>query len=212
MKVIETNGITYIEKFDTCEEWYWGTDYVSGDLYEAEEVFRAGKRFQPNRLIFVHYPDGKVYEPIMAKENQYFGDPAFIEGEIYILLVNFDKKIIQLIQCAQDMETLTVITEIQLNEMKDCYNLRIDGSPLMITRQGGDNLFQIIWPEKVEFPIEETESFLLRKDGELIFSEWYEGTEYEESVNIREYPSGNLIRKISGSVRKMPNKQHWILR
>ena len=26
MKIIETNGITYLEKFDSCTEWYWGTE------------------------------------------------------------------------------------------------------------------------------------------------------------------------------------------
>ena len=41
MKIIETNGITYLEKFDCCSEWYWGTNYTSGDLYEAEEIDEA---------------------------------------------------------------------------------------------------------------------------------------------------------------------------
>ena len=38
MKRIETQGITYIEPLDGSRgAWYWGTDYASGDLYEAEE-------------------------------------------------------------------------------------------------------------------------------------------------------------------------------
>lgn len=212
MKVIETNGITFLEKFDSCMEWYWGTDYTCGDLYEAEEVFLAGKRFEPNRLIFVHYPDGNVFEPIKAKENQYFGNPAYIDGIIYILLVNFEEKIIRIFQCSNNMEEAFVITEIQLGEVKDCYNLRIDGSPLMITRQGGDNYFQIIWPEKVCFSIEDRESFFIRKDGKLYFSQWHEDPTYREEINIREYLTGNLIEKISGSVITMPDEQNWILR
>ena len=43
MKIIETDGITYLEKLDSCLEWYWGTNYASGDLYEAEEIFLSGK-------------------------------------------------------------------------------------------------------------------------------------------------------------------------
>ena len=39
MKKIRTNGITYLENLDTSSEWYLGTDYACGDLYEAEEVF-----------------------------------------------------------------------------------------------------------------------------------------------------------------------------
>lgn len=212
MKVIETNGITYLEKFDTCTGWYWGTDYACGDLYEAEEVFLDGKRFKPNRLIFIHYPDGNVYEPIKAKEKQYFGSPAYIDGVIYILLVNFEEKQIRLVRCSHDMEELSIITEIPLNEVKDCYNPKIDGSPVMITRQGGDDHFQIIWPEKVDFLIGERENFFVRTDGKLLFSEWNEDPEYREHINVREYPSGNLIEKISGAVITMPDKQNWILR
>ena len=32
MKIIETDGITYLEKFDSCSEWYWGCNYASGDF------------------------------------------------------------------------------------------------------------------------------------------------------------------------------------
>lgn len=92
MKTIETNGVTYLETFDSCSEWYWGSNYTSGDLYEAEEIFLSGKQIEPNRLIFVHYPDGKVYEPIFAKEKQYLGRPSFIDG-----LVLCQEKVIELI-------------------------------------------------------------------------------------------------------------------
>jgi len=41
LKVIDTGGILNIHPLDNCPEWYWGTDYSCGDLYEAEEVFRC---------------------------------------------------------------------------------------------------------------------------------------------------------------------------
>lgn len=212
MKIIETNGITYLEKFDESTEWYWGTDYTCGDLYEAEEVFLRGCICEPNRLIFVHYPDGNVFEPIKAKENQYFGSPAYIDGVIYILFVNFDEKLIHIVRCLPEMEELSTVTEISLNEVKDCYNLKIDGSPIMLTRQGSDNRFQIIWPEKVDFYIGERESFFARKNDKLFFSEWHEESKYREEINVREYPTGNLIEKMSGVIMTMPDKENWILR
>lgn len=211
MKTINTNGITYLEKFVTSEEWYWGTDYACGDLYEAEDVFLMGKRFEPNRLIFVRYPDGIVYEPMKAKENQYFGNPAYIDGKIYILLVNFEEKAIRVFQYAYDKENLILIVEIPLCEVKDCYNLNLDASPLMLTRQSGGNQFQIIWPEKVEFTIGARESFLFRNGEKLFFSEWHEDSEYREEVNIRKYPNGELLEKIDGTVMTMPNGEKWIL-
>ena len=40
IKKIHTGGITYIQPLTGTDEWYWGTDYTSGDLYEAEELYR----------------------------------------------------------------------------------------------------------------------------------------------------------------------------
>ena len=212
MKIIETKGITYLERFNASTDWYWGTDYACGDLYEAEEVFLNGEKFEPNRLIFVHYPDGKVFEPIKAKENQYFGSPLYIDGDIYILLVNFEEQVIRILKWLYKTEELFIVTELPLTEAKDCYNLRIDGSPIMVTRQSTDNHFQIIWPEKVDFLIGERESFFCRKDEILLFSEWHEDPDYREEINVREYPSGQLIKKISGAIMPMPNGEDWILK
>ena len=211
MKVIETKGITYLERFDGCTDWYWGTDYSCGDLYEAEEVFLQGKRFEPNRLIFVHYPDGTVFEPMKATENQYFGRPAYMDGNIYVLFVNFAERCIRIMKWRYDIEELSIVVQIPLGEVEDCYNLCIAGSPIMLTRQGGDHYFQILWPEKVDFLMEERESFWMRKDEKLLFTQWHEDPEYREEIHVREYPSGKLLEKMSGSVMAMPNEETWIL-
>ena len=136
MKVIETNGFTYLEKFDSCLEWYWGTNYTSGDLYEAEEIFLSGKQVEPNRLIFVHYPDGNIFEPIKSEKNQYFGVPAYMDGLIYILHVSFVEKMIRVYQCSDNMLETVLTLEISLSTVKDCYNLKLDGFPLMETCWG----------------------------------------------------------------------------
>ena len=36
MKRIITNGITNLEPLHGSSEWYWGADYASNELYEAE--------------------------------------------------------------------------------------------------------------------------------------------------------------------------------
>ena len=212
MKIIETNGITYLEKFDCCSEWYWGTNYTNGDLYEAEEIYLSGKEIEPNRLIFVHYPDGTVVEPIKADKSQYFGMPACIDGSIYILLVSFKEKKIRIYQCSPNMDNIVLSVDLPLNTVKDCYNLKIDGNPLMLTRQGGENRFQIIWPDQVEFDIGIRENFCFKRDDKLYFSEWHVDSDYREEINIREYPTGKLIEKISGAEMILPDGQSWILR
>lgn len=212
MKIIETNGITYLEKFDCCSEWYWGTNYTSGDLYEAEEIYLSGKEIEPNSLIFVRYPDGTVFEPIKPDKSQYFGMPAYVNGSIYILLVSFKEKKIRIYQCSPNMDNIVLTVELPLNTVKDCYNLKIDGNPLMLTRQGGENRFQIIWPDQVEFDIGIRERFCFKRDDKLYFSEWHEDPDYREEINIREYPTGKLIEKISGAEMILPDGQSWILR
>ena len=212
MKIIETNGITYLEKFDGCSEWYWGTNYTNGDLYEAEEIYLSGGQIEPNRLIFVHYPDGKVFEPIKSELNQYFGLPAYVNGSVYILRVAFEEKKIRVYQCSADMYETVLIVELPLSKVKDCYNLKLDGSPLMLTRQGAENLFQIIWPEQVEFNIGVRESFCFKRNDKLYFSEWHEDPNYREEINVREYPTGKLLEKIPGTEMTMPDGQRWILR
>ena len=75
MRIIPAGGITYLAPLTGSRIWYWGTDYTSGDLYEAEELYRDGHRISRNRLIFVHAPDGRVAEPVRAREGQYSVSP-----------------------------------------------------------------------------------------------------------------------------------------
>ena len=63
MKAIDIHGMTNMELVrGETDEWYWATDYIHGDLYEAEELFRQGHPVRSNRLYLIHYPDGTVYD------------------------------------------------------------------------------------------------------------------------------------------------------
>ncbi len=211
MKIIETNGIAYIELLAENSGWYCGTDYSSGDLYEAEEMYLNGTKIKPNRVIFIHRPDGKLVEPVKAKENQYLGRPTQIDGIIYILLVDFEKKIIRIIDCGEALEHLATVVELPLSEITDCYNLLMKGYPLMLTRQGGENDFEVIWPKKVSFSIGPSESFLYTKDDKFFFSRWLEDPDYREEVVIRDC-EGNILEINQGSIFITPTGEEWILR
>ncbi len=211
MRFIKIKGITHIEKFEKSEEWYWGTNYSCGDLYEAEEIFNAGNKFEPNVLRFVHYPDETVYEPIAPAENMYFGRPVYFDGCVYVLTVNFESKNICITRCMQDMQKTEPVAEIPLEEIKDCYNLMIDDSFLMLIRQGHENDFQIIWPKKASFNISERESYCFREGGRLYFSKWTEDPEYREEIIIRKYPTGEIVETVEGILFKMPDGQNWVL-
>ncbi|MBR6473800.1 MAG: hypothetical protein IKS99_08790 [Firmicutes bacterium] len=210
-KTIPAHGISYMETLEGTENWRWGMDYTNGDLYEAEDLFRDGHEITSNRLIFVSYPEGKVYEPIKAGEGQYLGRPAYSQGGIFCLLVDFRASVIRILKCLENMEGTEMVIELPLDTVKDCYNLMLDTEPLTLVRQGHENDFQIVWPESGDFAIGSTESFYFRDGDRLIFSKWYEDPYYREETVIRAYPAGEVIEEIRGALIRMPDGSKWIL-
>lgn len=211
MKPINTKGITYLEKLEGTTKWYWGTDYIHGDLYEAEELFNNNHKIKSNTLLFVSYPDGKVIEPIKAQDGQYFGRPIYYNNNIIILIVDFNKQLIKLEHYDDITSEIVNIVSIPLSEVKDCYNLMLNTYPLMLTREGNENVFEIIYPNKIQFPIGNGESFYFRKDDHLYFSVWVEDEQYREEVIIRDINTGDIIEKKAGAITVMPDGQVWLL-
>lgn len=206
---IETGGIGCLEKMNGTD-WQCGSDYTSGDLYEAEELFRDGHPIRKNRLVFVRCPEPRLYEPIRAEDGQYFGRPCFWDGSIYILLVDFPQEEIRIYRCAADMESAEIHVRLSLNTVPDCYNLMLDAAPLTLTRQGHENTFQVVWPERGSFAIEPTESFDSREGERLVFSKWYEDPDYREEVVVRKYPTGEVLERANGTLMTMPDGQKWL--
>ena len=211
MRIIKTNGVFNFTEIEGSNGWYWCCDYASGDLYEAEELYKHNNPIKNNRLVFIHYPDGRVIEPIIAKEGQYFGAPTYDNGNLQILMVDFPMAVIRIFQHDHTKDETTLRAEIVLTEIKDCYNLMFANSPLMVIRQGFENFFQIIWPEKAEFFIGNRETFYSRDGDKLYFSRWFEDTDYREEVVIRKYPSGEIIEVNQGVLIEMPDGQRWVL-
>lgn len=210
MKVIETKGICYIEHLAEKSDWYCGNDFANGDLYEAEESFLETGKCKANRVIFIHHPEGRVVEPIKLTGNQYLGRPTEMDGHIYMLLVDFDKSEICIMDCGSDFLQIKVIKVLPLNEVSDCYNLQLHGSPLMLTRQSQCD-FQIIWPKKTSFSIGDSEAFLYRTGERLLFSKWIEDPDYREEIVARDW-EGNILEVTKGSIFIAPDGEEWILR
>jgi len=209
--VIPAGGINYLETLEGTYSWRWGMDYTDGDLYEAEDLYRDGHEIRSNRLIFVSYPGGKVYEPVKASEGQYLGRPVWSEDRIFCLSVDFKAGKIHILRCLEDMSGAEITKEIPLKEVKDCYNLMLDTEPLTLVRQGHENDFQVVWPERGDFGISPTETFYFRDGDRLIFSKWYEDPYYREETVVRAYPSGEVLEEIKGAVIRMPDGQKWML-
>ena len=210
IRQIQTGGISFLQPLVGSGNWYWGTDYTSGDLYEAEELFRSGHRIRRNRLIFVHWPDGRVVEPVQAKEGQYFGLPAFDGGEPVILLADFPAEEIRLLRYSDADGRVCPIVTLPRSAAEDCYNLMPHVSPLCLTRQTADR-FQVLWPEKADFPILPQETFCFREGDRLCFSRWYEDPDYREELVVRRFPDGEIIEQRRGALWEAPDGQQWLL-
>ncbi len=209
MKRIDTGGIGYLERL-AGSDWLWGSDYTSGDLYEAEELWRQGHRIRKNRLVLVHQPDGRAVEPVKAKDGQYFGRPACVGGEIVLLLADFPAGEARLLMFDEETGTASPLAAVPLADITDCYNLMPHGAPLMLTRQTGGE-FEVVWPERSRFAIAPQESFSHREGERLYFSRWVEDPDYRETVVVRRYPTGEVVEEYDGAIFETPDGGRWLL-
>ena len=209
MKEINTLGIPYIEPVDGTAEWYFAENWPQGDLYEAEEMDKMGLEVEGTTLLLIKYPEGKVYQPLEKTTGLYIGRPLFIDGKIAFQTVSFTEKNIVIYSFDCEKLLLEDLVTIPLAEVKDCYNLMLHARPLTLSRQGADHSFDIIWPEKVSFPIDNTESFFYRDGDRLFFNKWYEDPDYREETIIRDARTGEVLESMSGDIAIMSDGQLW---
>lgn len=209
LQIIKTGGITWLEPLDPERTWYWGSDYTAGDLYEAEELYRRDHRIRSNRLVLVRSEDGRLFEPVAAAEGRYFGRPVMDGGTVILLLADFSAGAVSLLRWEPEGESCGTVVTLPLAEIEDCYNLMPHAAPLCLTRQAKDR-FQILWPERADFPIGPTESFFLRDGEDLYFSRWHEDPDYREETVVRGL-DGEIRRVLPGDILELPGGRKWLL-
>lgn len=214
MKIIQTNGITYMAEISGSGGWSYSLDSGSPDLYEAEELFRDGHTICCNRMVLIHAPEDRTLEPIPFRKGQYFSNAVFYQGQIYVLLVDFPSERIEIHSFDVVTEAVKLVTWLPLSSVEDCYNLLLHTAPVMLTRSKSD-VFQIIWPERVDLCVGLRESFDFREGDYLYFSRWNEDPdrdpEYWDEVVIRLYPTGEILEVLPGAIWDLADGQHWLL-
>jgi hypothetical protein len=211
MKEIITHKINHLDPLYGSSAWYWGTDYASGDLYEAEELFRSGRPIRQNRVILIRYPEGTVYEPIQPGPGQYLGQPVYHDGQVVLLLVDFPKAEIHIIGFAEKSGQTAPLAVLPLSIAEDCCNLMLQASPLMLTRSANDNKIQILWPERREFAVDDNEYFAFLEESKLYTSVWFEDPDYREEILVRDFDTGEVLERIPGNFCILPDGQKWLL-
>ena len=214
MKRIVTHGIYFLEALRGSGSWYWGMDYTSGDLYEAEELFRDGHPVRQNRMALVRYPDGAVFEPVRAQPGQYLGRPVYHDGKIILLLADFPQAEFRILAWDARTDQIECVAVLPRSIAEDCYNLHLETGPLMLTRQA-DGRFQILWPDRADFPIGDRESFDFCEGDRLYFAAWHEdpdrADETVDEIVVRDRRTGAVLERTAGITMTMPDGQHWAL-
>lgn len=211
MKEIRSKGNSGLESIRYGDgKWYYSKDYPSGDLYEAEEIYSGGKIPAGTTLLLISYPDGTVYEPLPEQEGVVIEDPVYADGAVYLLSVDFPKGLIRIHRFDTGTGQTEKTVELSLSEVKDCYNLKLHAEPLTLTRQGQENVLDLIWPEKGSIQMGPHESFFLRKDDRLVFSSWEEDPDYRTEIVIRDL-SGKEQCRMDGDIYVMPDGEWWHL-
>ena len=132
-----------------------------------------------------------------------------------MLDVDFTNGTIRIVRFDCNDHQVSIHTELPLSSVKDCYNLQLHISALVLSRQSGNEL-DIVWPEKVSLSMEDHDSFFLRDGEKLFFNRWFEegeGVDYKywEETIVRDL-NGNVIDIIPGDVMMMPNGEMWHLK
>ena len=212
MKIIKLKGIhdSYPETEGT-NEWFscYESKIALCDLYEAEEMINYGKTFSGLIQHLVHFPDGKVYSPFSLKENVYVEKPVWDKGKLYFLVVDFNQKVAKICEYDWAQNVIRGITEVSLNEVKDCYNLRLEVSPLMLGRTDREGFYEIVWPEKKNIAMDNQEVVCFRDGDKLYCSRWVEDPEYHEYMVIRDVHTGKILHEEEGNIWRLADDVYW---
>lgn len=213
MNIIKIDGVTdcYPEQIEGTTEWYYCKESKNSfcDLYEAEEIIKAGEKFNGMNCHLIHFPEGTVHSPFEYRENLYVESPVWDDGKIFFLSVDFCEQIIQISRYFPEERRLEIIKELPLDTVEDCYNLTLKTSPLILCRDANKEVYEIFWPENKKIEIGKTEALLFRDGNDLYFSEWYEDPEYHENVIIRDIDTGKIKEKFDGYLCRLPNGVYW---
>ena len=215
MNYIKIEGLqdAYPEKIEGTGEWYYCkiAEQTFCDLYEAEEIVKAGHVFGGMTCVLIHFPSGKVFWPFEKRENVYVDAPVFWENMLYFLEVDFTENRMGIVSFDTNSYEKKVIAELDLDMVEDCYNLMLHVAPILLVRDGNRKVLEVLYPEKKEFEMGSHEDMMFRDGDKVYFSEWWEDPEYHERVIVRDWNTGEVIERFEGQMCRMPNGDVWVM-
>ena len=211
MKRIITNGITDLEPLPGSSEWYIDRALWTADQNKPVAPNRVAAAEQLLRLVQVAAGIVSAPIPVCTKPGQYLGRPTYHDGQVVLLMVDFPKEEIHILAFHETNGTTQPLAVLPLSIADDCCNLMLEIPPLMLIRSGHNNRIQLLWPEHRDFAVEENEYFAFLNGNRLYTTVWYEDPNYREELLERDYDTGEVLERIPGSLRRMPDGQKWLL-
>ena len=222
MNFVKIEGLqdVYPERIEGTSEWYCckiATNCFC-DLYEAEEIVKSGNLYEGMTCVLIHYPDGQVYYPFVAKENVYVDSPVYCDNTLYFTVTNFAENILQVVAFRTEDFEQKVVFELSLDKVPNCYNLLLGVEPVMLYRlenrcEEEEYDLEVLWPEKKVFKTKVRQAPLFRDGDKMYFSEWFEEEEpdynYHEQIIVKDWETGEEIERFDGQMKRMPNGDIW---
>ena len=215
MNTVEIKGLTgcFPERIEGTDKWYCAQECREAfcDLYEAEEIAASGREFCGMNCHLIEFPGGRVYSPFDTEQNIYVSAPVYHQGTFYFLRTDFSRRIAGIYSYAPSDSQPSLIDEIRLDDIEDCYNLRLTVWPVTLTRDDNTGTLQIIWPERTDIELDENETLMFRDGGRLYMSQWSEEPYYHENLIVRDIATGEITEKSEGCLYRMPEGVYWRL-
>ncbi len=211
MKVIEfSNRVDiYAEQIDGSDKWFYCQ--VPNSVY-PNDLLDTDYEFEGTRLIILNI-QGEMYEPIKREKNVYLSNPFYNvdESEFLVIRIDFNNQVIQLIKFSTMLiDDPTVIFEMPLQNGGDLINLLVVRNSDILAKYE-DEKFNMFYPYKTSFNLEEKESVYAVNNDKFICSRWFENPDYKEEIITRSIPDGKIIDRKPGYAEIMPNGELWLL-
>ncbi len=198
------------EPAEGTDRWYIGFHYGGEpmDLDEAAEVFARGCVFPGTVPYVLRLEDAALFRPFPQQLNLYYTKPVWDRDAFGILAADFGRKRLLLYRYVPESEP-ELLAELPLGPSETLSNLRLLASPWTIACS--DEYFQVLWPERLRFPLLLGETVQYR-DGDRLYSwRWVEEPYYRELLVTRSFKTGELLSCEPGNVYRMPNGELWKL-
>lgn len=218
MKIREIKGLLPFaySPIEGTDAWLYQVD-TTVDFYDNNMLAQIGENLAGSEIRFISYPQGQVYKPFEKIPGVYYDKPAYYEGRLYFIKVDFNEKTVALLKYFPEDNKSQELFVDQIENI-NLYNLQLGLAPLSLYSHGESVDFY--YPQRLSLTKAYNEDFLFRLEDKFYFLAWVEegldrcgslgcNYAYYEEIVVKDIDSKELSRK-KGSAKLMNNGEFWL--